>query len=128
MTNDMLRAHVTGTAFVLTLGKTHIAALVHLEEVLAWEEANGAASRRDMKLHRHPALGNFVPAASGLITRGLVTHHETDTPGVLRNDKAFVDMWQITKAGQLVLELLKECGIWQEYATNPAAAESRSAA
>jgi hypothetical protein len=125
MANDMLRAHVTGTAFHLTLGKTHIAALVHLEEVLAYEEEHGATSRRERPRDRsreHAALGNFVTGATGLLMRGLVTH--TPPPPRTRTDtQPFVDFWQITTAGRLVLELLREAGIWQEYATNPAGAQ-----
>ena len=125
MTNEMLRAHVTGTAFALTLGKTHIAALVHLEEYLAadltgWERAKQPRPTT-------PHLGNFTTGASGLITRGLVTHTYPASDKHWAN-LPFSASWHITPAGRLVLALLKECGIWQEYATNPAAAESRSAA
>lgn len=90
MTNDMLRSHVTGIAFNLTLGKTHIAALVRLEEI-------GAGTRKDLR------LGNFITGVNGLLTRGLVIHVNQS-------------VWQITPAGRLVLELLREAGIHQEYA------------
>lgn len=123
MTNHLLRDHVTGTAFHLTLGKTHIAALVHLEEVLAYEEEHGPCKRHE--LPRNPHLGNFTTGASGLLARGLVTHTPPE-PRTRMDNKPFVSFWQITPAGRLVLELLRECGIWQEYATNPAA-DSRAA-
>jgi len=118
MTNDMLRSHVTGIAFNLTLGKTHIAALVHLEEVLAHELTHGVASRS--QLPRNPNLGNFTTGASGLIARGLVTH-QMPPARVYIGDKPFSDFWQITVAGRLVLDLLREAGIYQEYAVNTAA-------
>jgi len=125
MTNDMLRAHVTGAAFHLTLGKTHIAALVHLEERIAadltgWEQAKQPRSTM-------PHLGNFTTGAAGLISRGLVTHNDFP-PGAHWADARFSAMWQITPAGRLVLELLREAGIWQEYATNPAPTTAADAA
>lgn len=127
MTNDLLRSHVTGAAFHLTLGKTHIAALVHLEEVLAFEETCGlAVSRRGGPRHVH--LGNFVTGASGLVARGLVHHDDPYGPGVRHDDKPFAEFWQITTAGRLVLQLLREAGVWQEYATNPHASAASSAA
>lgn len=122
MPNDMLRAHVTGAAFHLTLGKTHIAALVHLEEVLAHEETHGVTVRRASPRSAH--LGNFTTGASGLIARGLVTHANPYPPNTCLVGKPFDKFWQITTAGRLVLELLREAGIWQEYATNPAAAQA----
>lgn len=118
MTNDMLRAHVTGTAFHLTLGKTHIAALVHLEEVIGAELTSGQAVRR----RKPPGLGNFVGGAAGLVARGLVTH-VMPLDGEIVNNKPFAEFWQITPAGRLVLALLREAGVWQEYATNPAAGQ-----
>lgn len=110
VTNDMLRAHVTGAAFHLTLGKTHIAALVHLEQVIAAEALTGEVS----SWPRPAGLGNFVSGASGLIARGLVTHTVPLKADVSR--VPFGEFWQITRAGRLVLDLLRESGIWQEYA------------
>lgn len=120
MTNDMLRAHVTGAAFHLTLGKTHIAALVHLEEVLDHEKANGAGTRS--ALPRNPHLGNFTTGAAGLISRGLITH-TMPQPRVRLDNKPFGEFWQITRAGRLALDLLREAGIWNEYAVTPAPEE-----
>jgi hypothetical protein len=119
MTNDLLRAHVTGTAFHLALGKTHIAALVHLEEVLGYEEANGPATRSALPRNSTPHLGNFTTGAAGLMARGLVSH-TMPPPRVRTDNKPFAEFWQITPAGRLVLALLREAGVWQEYATNPA--------
>ncbi len=120
MTNDMLRSHVTGTAFHLTLGKTHIAALVHLEEALAADLTIREQSTRPRPAT--PFLGNFSSGASGLIARGLVTHAYVQS-GVDISDRAFSTFWQITPAGRLVLALLREAGVWQEYATNPTAGQ-----
>lgn len=119
MTNDLLRAHVTSTAFVLSLGKTHIAALVHLEEALAADLSVNdhitAARNGQAPAPKPPHLGNFTTGASGLIARGLVTHAYVP-PRTDISDKPFSTFWQITKAGRLVLELLREAGVWQEYA------------
>lgn len=124
MTNDLLRSHVTGAAFHLTLGKTHIAALVHLEERLAsdlnaWEHIKRPRSTT-------PHLGNFTSGASGLIARGLVTH-TYPASNAHWADEPFSTFWQITPAGRLVLELLREAGIWDEYATQPAPSGSERA-
>jgi len=122
----MLRAHVTGAAFHLTLGKTHIAALVHLEEVLAADVTTNqmlAAMRSgEPRPPVTPHLGNFTTGAAGLMARGLVTHTYIP-PRVDISDRAPSTIWQITPAGRLVLALLREAGVWQEYATNPAAGE-----
>ena len=130
MTNDLLRSHVTGAAFHLTLGKTHIAALVHLEEKLAadvtfnqWLAAHRAGQPEPPKT---PHLGNFTSGVAGLVARGLVTHAYVP-PRVDISDRAPSTIWQITPAGRLVLELLREAGVWQEYATNPAAGDGQAA-
>jgi len=104
--NDLLRSHVTSTAFALTLGKTQVAALVQLDRMLQEDR------------HFHPlgprnVFSAFVPGIRGLLDRGLATH---TMPKGKRTDLVPVGkIWSITKAGQLVIELLKEAGIYQEY-------------
>jgi hypothetical protein len=108
--NDLLRAHVTRVGFDLSLGKTHVAALVLLNESLS--------QRRYIPSHKSPdpiARRTFSWFASGLqgcCQRGLVLHH-------YRHDKRDAGMkwhYTITRAGKLVIDLLKEAGIYQEYA------------
>lgn len=124
-----LRAHVTRTGFDLSLGKTHIAALVWLEELRRhkWESTN---FRRPSKGSMGRAFNNFVSGMRGLQDRGLVEHHyDRDralafgrtNPTRRREDgvlqiKHDPKTWKITKAGKLVIGLLKESGLYDEYA------------
>lgn len=130
MTNELLRDHVTSTAFSLNLGKTHVAALVRLDLELAAEvqiHSHHIGPNAYGRLHR-----NDVTGRSGLVSRGLVVHvfeqnahkyvvKEGDESifriGAIDHERMPVgDCWNITRAGRLVCDLLKECGIYQEYA------------
>lgn len=105
-TNDLLRSHVTRVGFDLSLGKTHVAALVMLDIALK--------SRRHVDT-RHPMLRTWVPAMHGLGDRGLVEHrHALDSRGYAK--PGLNPHYRITKAGRLVIGLLKEAGIYQEHA------------
>lgn len=139
--NERLRAHVTSTTFVLTLGATHIAALAHIDHELrrnrSLNEDLAEGTLRDIdppqgnplrRAFRHNATG-----MNGLIARGLATHTYTDkATGAWRPS----DIWTITPAGRHVIGLLQEAGIWQEYADalpaepepEPARAKRRRAA
>lgn len=112
--NELLRDHVTKTQFVLTLSKTHIAALVELDHQLKDNiyyhiEADSPFGR---------VVRGFVsPGVRGLMVRGLVEHTpplEKDRRGKRVPTKQR-RIWKITKAGRAVITLLKEAGIWQEY-------------
>jgi hypothetical protein len=122
--NEALRDHVTSAVFVLHLGKTHIAALVMLDLELAHERNIDA--RKAGKLMRCD-----VTARNGLASRGLIVHvwpeHEAkykrpDGAGRLVYSEDWPDKvkpaerWHITRAGRLVIELLQECGLYDEYA------------
>jgi hypothetical protein len=127
--NEALRAHVTSAKFVLTLGASHIAALARIVADLA-DNRSTEEMIRDHRAHTrplrdvdppvgHPLRSAFrAPGMGGLITRGLVTHTmpyprkgRTDT-----TDWRPSDIWHITEAGHAVITLLREAGIWQEYA------------
>ena len=132
ISNPLLRDHVTSAAFVLSLGKTHVAALVRLDLELAAEVRLHPPALRiggvpHARLHSHDG-----PGRDGLIRRGLVAHvYEQNKhkyvvkPG---DDSIYVvgavdldrmpigQCWNITRAGRLVCDLLKECGLYQEYA------------
>ena len=106
ISNEVLRAHVTSTAFDLTLRKTHVAALVMLAEALA---------TRKFVDSRHPMLRTWISAMDGLRNRGLITHSVAyDAKG--KTKRGLHHHYTITKAGRLVISLLKEAGIYQEYA------------
>lgn len=142
--NQALRNYVTSTSFSLSLRATHIEALVwfaqRLERDLAVQDAwhmaalkasaeiaefgitNADACRMSLiDLHfRNPGVADpgcfprLWSSVSGALTRrGLVAFDERKA----RNGKAsFADAWRLTEAGRLVIGLLKEAGIWQEYA------------
>jgi hypothetical protein len=120
--NEALRDHVTSAAFVLSLGKTHVAELVRMDLELAAEVR--LDGRELGKLSRYDTT-----ARRGLQHRGLVVHvfdmnkwHPGGKPSrewidlVARGDFPPGENWNITRAGRLVCELLTEAGIYQEYA------------
>lgn len=103
--NEALRSHVTRVGFDLSLGKTHVAGLVMLDLVI---RARGHVDTR------HPMLRHWVTAMHGLQDRGLVEHHfATDRRGLAKS--GMHHHYTITKAGRLVIGLLKEAGIYQEH-------------
>jgi hypothetical protein len=117
--NDALREHVTSSKFTLTLGATHIAALVWIDWQLLvnlnFDELSEQQSALVEPPRSHTLYRTFqlvVPGMHGLIQRGLVTHTRPANRGVKP-----ADIWTITTAGQMVVGLLKEAGIWQEYAS-----------
>lgn len=108
-TNDALRAHVTRVGFDLSLGRTHIAALVFLNECLARK------CYLDTRTSPIRAFSNFSTGSRGLIERGLVTHESWKrAPG---RRVPMHQVWKITKAGRAAITLLREAGIYDEYAS-----------
>lgn len=112
--NDALRAHVTRVGFDLTLGKTHIATLVWIDQLLKAHPTEQADRRFYGGMH--PAFRWHATGSHGLIDRGLVEFTHVDT--IRKRPGQHVParrIWKITKAGRLVINLLKETGIYQEY-------------
>jgi hypothetical protein len=124
--NEALREHVTSAAFVLSLGKTHVAELVRIDLELAAEVRLNYTEIG--KLHRCD-----MQARKGLEVRGLIIHtweqnkrkygkpstNAFAQPGDRTYDYDVIPpsaMWNITRAGLLVCDLLKEAGLYQEYA------------
>ena len=123
--NESLRAHVTRVGFDLTLAKSAIAALVYIDQVLrnkrdalAVEEPRTGPMRRTFRL--------FAGGAQSLIERGLIRHtmpakgagsrsYSVDADGV-PHFYWDVKTYRITRAGRLVIGLLHETGIYEEYA------------
>jgi hypothetical protein len=104
--NEALRQHVTRVGFDLTLGKTHIAALVYLDVCIR--------NRTYMRVDGRP-WSHFAGGVNGCIARGLVEHHYAGRPTRRGQIDHMGRHYTITKAGRLVRDLLKEAGIWQEY-------------
>lgn len=112
--NEQLRSHVTRIGFQLSLGKTHIAALVLID----------AETRQRCRIRMNGGPWNwFATGAHGLIDRGMVIHHpplpiERQTRAMRERRGKWGHLggyYEITKAGRLTINLLKEAGIWQEY-------------
>lgn len=107
--NDLLRAHVTRVGFDLTLGKTHIAALVVLNESLR-QKRYIRTTQTPVGMRR--TFAHFASGMEGCITRGLVVHHYNEK----HRDDGLRWHYTITTAGKLVIGLLTEAGLYQEYA------------
>lgn len=106
--NERLRQHVTRVGFDLTLGKTHIAALVYLDYCIR--------HRVYLRTASHTPFQWFATGARGLEERGLLVHHYEPREQRPKNAKDHLGRhYTITPAGKLVIGLLKEAGIWQEY-------------
>lgn len=106
MANDAFRQAVTSVSFNLTLSKTQVAAIVLIEE----------SRRRGVYIKGpHSTTWNlFVPAVSALIHRGMVTHHPPK--GVHRAFQPTSTWYKFTKVGRLVVQMLEEAGLYEEYA------------
>ncbi len=117
--NELLRQHVTRVGSDLTLGKTHIAALVYLDQSI---KLRTHIDTRHSSQWARRSFANFATGMHGCEDRGLVVHHFRDTRTLPPREKARIDAqgmkahYTITKAGRLVIDLLKEAGIYQEYA------------
>lgn len=99
--NNAFATYVTSTAFNLTLGKTHIHALWAVKQV---NYSRGLSGGYDV----------FVPAVQGLIKRGLVIHLKP-----VGQESGWG--YELTKAGELVYNLLEEAGLVQVYSERAAA-------
>lgn len=122
--NLLLRRHLTRIGFNLTLGKTHIAALVFIDATLRvgadvdWRDegrlkASHPLTQLDTSVRHERDFNMFVPGCRGLQSRGLVIHHQPPKPPA---SCTMGDIWQVTPAGEAVIVLLKESGIWDDYA------------
>lgn len=116
--NDALRAHVTRVGFDLTLGKTHVAALVYIDQQLKRK----GYFRTPVTGPYRKAYANFASGAHGLMDRGLLEHLIASDVHALsqyrqkyKREMPPNRVWRITSAGRLVIALLKEAGIYQEY-------------
>lgn len=104
--NELLREHVTSTAFSLTLSKRQIDLLVALHhfkgdyhQLIQWEY-QGNSIGNDVYQFRRKLFSHTVPTGWSLMRRGLIN----------KEDKS----WKLTKAGHIVTALLKEAGIYQD--------------
>jgi hypothetical protein len=110
--NTALRDHVTGSAFTLTLRKTHISTLAYID----WRLANDTTINEFVTADSYHTIPHFVAGSNGLIRRGLLLHSYPYPPRTDTSGARFSEFYEITRAGRLLIELLKEAGLWQEYA------------
>lgn len=119
--NELFRDHVTSVGFNLSLGKTHIAALVELDHKLklnlplGYQGIDYSVAVRGSRGRLPRAFAHNVPARIGLEARGLVEHLISMGDHDWRHLTPR-QVWRITPAGRLVINLLKEAGLYQEYA------------
>lgn len=109
--NLLLREHLTRVGFDLSLGKTQIAALVALDIALD----RGTPLPTGRQHFGRNILSSWATAVHGLIDRGLVLHHWTKDPKTGHAMEGLRHHYTITRAGDLVLELLEEAGLYEEY-------------
>ena len=107
--NVTLRDYVQRSAFDLNLGRTHVAALVYLDLCIANDPRD--VSTPDGR----SVYTNFIDATRGLERRGLVVHHWTRDKRTGYTAKGTKAHYTITRAGQLVIELLREAGLYEEF-------------
>lgn len=118
--NENLRNHVTTSAFVLTLRQSHIAVLVYLD--LLHRGLCEPIRRSSIR-----GINDFVGPVRGLEARGLVEHYfppqgfggTRDEFNMLTHDERterfpLQSYYPITPAGDAVLVLLRERGIYAE--------------
>lgn len=113
MTNEALRSHVTSIGFALTLSKNMIDTLVALDHFkgdfgafVAWEYAGGKT--------RQKQFSHYVTTFRSLESRGLVRAVHKYKDGYRDIEKS---RHQLTRAGKLVISLLKEAGLYQDRLT-----------
>jgi len=120
-----LRAWTRGTSFTLAMGKTQVAVLISLHHAQDWQARKIPMDRSFYAGWRHPLMKNFVTAGNGLIQRGLVAHHG-DVPDKERGPLTR-HIWEVTPAGQCVVDLLKMSGVYQEVLADLLEADEREA-
>lgn len=103
--NQQLHEYVTSGVFTMVLHKSHIALLEHV-----YLFQNRTMMEASITGHGSPLLRRtWVPASHSLQSRGLILHRPED--GMLSNGTKLRDVYKLTKAGQLMIELLKEAGL-----------------
>lgn len=113
--NTALRQWARGIQFNVAMGRRQVFCLVHAH---LSQEMIGEGVGED---HRH--LRNWVTSAHCLQDRGLLNCHvwkndqlrrrsTSDNPQITR--PKYKELWEVTRAGELVVGLLKEAGIYDE--------------
>lgn len=124
--NEQLRAHVTRVGFDLQISRTAIAVLVYLNLLHQDKVGERSVVRYQYSTWQSRYIDqNWIVGFNGLQKRGLLTHHFSpykhyhgknlvECPA--HDPRNLKDFYTITKAGQAVIVLLKEAGLYEEYA------------
>jgi hypothetical protein len=102
--NTRFSEHVTSTAFHLSLSKRMINVLAAIHQL------SDKGYRKVLAPSERVWSSHWVPTARSLSERGLVVHEDPSQ----QNPPWSRYPYQLTKAGQLVLELLKEADLLRE--------------
>lgn len=120
--NSELRQWARGVSFTIAMGRRQVYTLVstHLSADRTYLLSTGRTE--GFLGDRHPQMRHFVTSMHCLIDRGLV-----EAPiwngGVKKGEPRLAKYWHLTRAGELVVELLKEAGIYAEVVAELEAAE-----
>ena len=113
--NIVLREHVTSVGFSLTLSKRQIEAMFHIEKMIKLNETFSSGS------------SHFITTSRALAERGLVEFHQPPEQCVTELIKKGASKetiykiygvryrWRLTKAGELMLGLLREAGMEEQF-------------
>ena len=112
--NQQFAGYVTRVAFNISLSRSQIATLAHIAE--RSRRPNDIPVAEELTF---PSPGNFIPSVRSLVDRGLVEYTPLKTkvrPGWTSHPLIVSGQpwsYSLTRAGELVVELLKEAGIVQ---------------
>lgn len=111
--NTSLRQWARGVSFTIAMGRRQVFTLVSIE---ASKDVQASLGVRMLIGDRHRQMCSFVTSARCLVDRGLVIPHVwlSETLRKESHKHKTSELWQLSRAGELVIELLKEAGIYQE--------------
>lgn len=116
--NELFRSWTRGTTFTLTMGRAQVAVLVAL-----------AATPPECSTHigwNHRRLSHWVTGVNGLQDRGLLIYRDPKVlEKKLKRCPRYTEVFELTPAGQLVVGLLKESGVYNELANEFVASDKR---
>jgi hypothetical protein len=116
-TNQALRQYVTRVSFDMSLSNNQIETLVYLDLMRHCEESDRSLYAQSREApYGHPIAHEgryFVAGANKLKQKGLVEHEYREDQ---KATQTWNEIWRFTRAGDLVVELLKEAGLYAEVA------------
>lgn len=117
--NTELRQWARGISFTIAMGRRQVYTLIQI--YLSADRQYGTMMVGD----RHRLVRHFITSAHCLIDRGLLIAPIWQD-GKLRGkagEHTYGELWRLTRAGELVIGLLKEAGIYDEVVTELEAAD-----